>query len=70
VDLNITVPDEIARVARARARETGASAETFLLEALRAHFGPLPDALQDELDAWERASDEDLARFEADAGRE
>jgi hypothetical protein len=68
VPLKITVPEEIAHVARARARESGVSAETLVLEALRAHFGPLPTELQDELEAWERASDDDLARLEGDAG--
>jgi hypothetical protein len=66
--LNLTVPDEIATPARARAREAGVPTEALLLEVLRAHFGPLPTELQEEFDAWERASDEDIARLEADAG--
>ena len=68
MSLNISVPDEIASAAHARAREAGVPTETLLLEVLRAHFGPLPTELQEELDVWERASDEDLARLEADAG--
>ena len=68
MSLNITVPDDIAHVARARAQETGLSPEALVLEALRAHFGPLPADLQDEFEAWERASDEDSARFQDGAG--
>jgi hypothetical protein len=68
VSLNITVPDDIALVAHSRAQEAGVSAEALVLEALRAHFGPLPAELQDELAAWERASDEDGARLEGEAG--
>jgi hypothetical protein len=66
VSLNITVPDEIAQAARARAMETGVSPEALLVEVLRTHFGPRPTELREELDAWERASDQDFGRLEAD----
>jgi hypothetical protein len=62
--LTITVPDEIVRAAEAVARTMGASAEDLLIQALQAHFGPISPELQAELEAWERASDEDLARLE------
>lgn len=62
--LTITVPDEIAQAARELAEAEGTSAESLLLAALRAHFPPVPPELQEEFDAWERASDEDMAKLD------
>ena len=66
--LRITVPDEIARAAEAVARASGATTEAILIQALHAHFPPVPPELGAELDAWERASDEDLAELEEREG--
>ena len=66
--LTLTVPDEIARAAQALAQAAGRSPEEVLLQALRAHFPPLSPELQEEFDAWERASDEDMARLDEREG--
>ena len=66
--LTLTIPDEIARAAEALAEATGDSPEELLLQALRAHFPPLSPELQEEFSAWERASDEDMARLEKHEG--
>ena len=63
--LTLTVPDEIARVVEEMSQRSGLPSEQLLLEALWAHFPPIPDELQAEFDALERASDEDFLRFEA-----
>jgi predicted transcriptional regulator len=68
MSLTITVPDEIARAAEELATASGESPEALLIRALQAHFPPLPRELQDEFDAWERASDEDMARLEEREG--
>jgi predicted transcriptional regulator len=68
MSLTLTVPDEIARAAEALAKATGTSPEVLLIRALQAHFPPLPPDLQDEFDAWERASDEDMARLDEHEG--
>ena len=67
--MNITIPDEIAQAAEALARDTGSSAERVLVEALKAHFPPIPPELQAEFDAWERASDQDGALVGEREGR-
>jgi predicted transcriptional regulator len=64
MSLTITVPDEVADSVQEISRRSGRTAERILLDALRAHFPPIPQDLRDEFDALERASDEDLARFE------
>jgi len=66
--MTLTVPDEIARSAEEAARETGSSAETMLLDALRAHFAPLTSEFQRELEAWDRAADADAAELNAREG--
>lgn len=66
--LTITVPDDIAQAAQALANASGASPEEVLIEALHAHFPPLSAELQEEFDAWERASDEDMARLDEQEG--
>jgi hypothetical protein len=67
--LTITVPDEIARAAEAKAAASGTSAESLLLRALESIFAvppaPISEELREEFDAWEQASDEDMARVEA-----
>ena len=68
--MTLTVPDEIARAAEDMARKSGGSPERLLLDALKAHFPPVPEALRDEFAALERASDEDLHRFEQGLGAE
>lgn len=64
MSLTLAVPSKIALAAEAMAEHSGASQEDLLLRALQAHFPPVSAELQDELDAWNLASDEDLARFE------
>ncbi len=61
MSLTLTIPDEMARDARAIARDSGDTVEGLLLRALQAHFPPLPPDLKAEFDAWEQASDEDSA---------
>jgi predicted transcriptional regulator len=68
MSITITVPDDIARAAEELARVSGTSAEELLLEALKAHFPPVPESLQSELDAWNLASDTDMARLDAAEG--
>ena len=60
----LTIPDEIARAAQELAESGNLSPQDLLLRALQAHFPPLDSELQDEFDAWERASDEDMARLD------
>lgn len=69
MSLVFTVPDEIAKAVQEVSQRTGEPPEQLLIEALRAHFPPIPDDLQAEFDALERASDEDLARFEQNLSR-
>lgn len=66
--LTLTVPDEIARAAVALAELSGATPEELLIQALEARFSPFSAELQTEMDAWERASDEDMARLDQHAG--
>ena len=66
MSMTITIPDEIAQAAEEMARSSGTSPEQLLLQALQAHFPPVSSELQDEFDAWERASDEDMTRLEAE----
>ncbi|MGH2351474.1 MAG: hypothetical protein ACRDI2_18015 [Chloroflexota bacterium] len=68
MSLTITVPDDVARAAEALAEDSGASAQELLVRALQAHFPPISDDLQAEFDAWEQASDEDMARLDAQEG--
>ena len=68
MSLTITVPDEIARAVDALAKASGESPQALLIQALQAHFPPLPPELQEEFDAWERTSDEDMARLEEREG--
>jgi len=67
--MTIQIPPEIARAAEELAHCSGVSAQELLLEALRAHFPPIPPDLQTEFDAWERASDEDAARVDQSLGQ-
>jgi len=62
--MTLTVPEDIAQSAAELAKTSGLSAEGLLLQALHAHFPPITPELQAEFDAWERASDEDMARLE------
>ena len=62
--LTLTIPDDIARAAEALAKTAGATPQELLIQALHAHFPPLAPELQAEFEAWERASDEDMARLE------
>jgi len=63
--LVLNVPDEIAEAATEMAERFGETPEHWLLNALKVHFPPIPEELQAEFDALERASDEDFLRFEA-----
>ena len=73
--ITLSVPDEIAAAAQQLAADSGQTAEQLLLDALWAHFPPIPAELSAEFDALESASDEDFIRFEkaeqgvADAAR-
>lgn len=60
----VSVPDDIANSAAQLSKDSGIPAESLLIQALRAHFPPIPEDLQEEFDAFERASDEDFVRFE------
>jgi hypothetical protein len=60
--MELAIPEAIAIEARKAAQKSGTCAETVLLEVLRVHFPPLPDALAVEFEAWDRAADEDSAR--------
>ena len=66
--MTLTIPDDIARSALSVAAGSSSSAEQLLLQALQAHFPPVSDALQDEFNAWEQASDEDMARLNTEEG--
>lgn len=66
--LTLAIPDEIARPAHETAASTGTSVEQLLLQAIQAHFPPISPELQAEFDAWERSSDEDMARLDAEEG--
>ena len=63
--MTLQIPEEIAQSAREMAQQSGETAESLLLSALGAHF-PMPSpALLEEFAAWETASDEDMAKFDA-----
>jgi hypothetical protein len=62
--LTLTIPFEIESAAKKMASATGTTPERLLLDALRAHFPPLPEELQAEFDAWELASDQDMAALQ------
>jgi hypothetical protein len=64
MSLTLTVPEEIAAAAEQLAATSGTTPEALLIAALKAHFPPVPLALQEEFEAWERASDEDMARID------
>ena len=64
MSLTLSVPDDIAAAVEELAARSGQTPEQLLLNALWAHFPPIPAALKDEFDALELASDEDFARFE------
>ncbi len=66
--MTLTIPDDIALSAAQIAVTTGVSPEHLLLQALQAHFPPISAELQWEFDSWERASDEDMARLDAEEG--
>ena len=68
MSMTLTVPDDIAEFVTDIALKSGGTPDGLLLDALRAHFPPIPDALKDEFDALERASDEDFLRFESSLG--
>jgi len=54
------VPDDIAVAAQDLAAKSGLDANRVLLDALRAHFPPVPPELRAEFDSLERASDHDF----------
>ena len=66
--MTLTIPEEIAQAAHALSQSTGIAPERLLLRALQAHFPPVPPELQAEFDAWELASDEDMAKMNVQAG--
>ena len=64
MSLVLTVPDEIAQAVEELAQRSGETPEKILINALSAHFPPIPVELQAEFDALERASDEDFASID------
>ncbi len=66
--MTLTIPEDIARSAQSVAAGSSSSAEQLLLQALQAHFPPISSELQAEFDAWEQASDEDMARLNTKVG--
>ena len=62
--MTLIVPDEIAKAVNELSLRSGQSPERLLISAIRAHFPPVPNDLQEEFEALERASDDDLAQFE------
>ena len=62
--MTISIPDNIAQAVEDLAVRSGKTPELLILEALGAHFPPIPIELLDEFEALERASDEDYLRFE------
>jgi hypothetical protein len=66
--MTLTIPDDIALSALNVASGSPSSAEQLLLQALQAHFSPISGELQVEFNAWEQASDEDMARLNAKEG--
>ena len=68
--MTLNVPEDIARAAEERARASGITPEEVLVRALQTCFPVVPPELQAEMDAWNQASDEDMARFLAREGIE
>jgi hypothetical protein len=66
--MTLSVPADIADAARDAAEKNGDIPEQLLIDALRAYFPPIPQALKQEFEALERASDEDFLRFEQALG--
>ena len=64
MSMNILIPDNIAHAVEDLAARSGMTPERLIIDALGAHFPPIPVELQDEFDALESASDEDFACFE------
>ena len=64
MSMTISIPDSIAQAVEDLAARSGKTPERLILEALGAHFPPVPVELWEEFQALERASDEDFARFE------
>ncbi len=64
MSLTIAIPESMARAVEEMAARSGQTPECLILDALGAHFPPIPMALQEEFDALDRASEEDFARFE------
>ena len=62
--ITLSVPDDVAAAAQQFAEGSGQAAEQLLLDALWAHFPPIPAELRSEFDALESASEEDFVRFE------
>lgn len=61
--MTLTVPNDIAEAATTLAHARNTTAAPLLLQALAAHFPPLPDDLHEEFEMWEADSDEDMERF-------
>ena len=66
--MTLTIPEDIVRAAEVLSRASGSSPEELMLRALQAHFPTLPPPLLAEFDAWNLASDQDMARLEAEEG--
>ncbi|MCW3096864.1 MAG: hypothetical protein JWL77_2482 [Chthonomonadaceae bacterium] len=64
MSMTISIPDNIAHAVEDLVARSGKTPERLILEAIGAHFPPIPVELLDEFEALERASDEDFVRFE------
>jgi hypothetical protein len=63
--MTIDLPEEIASAANALAHRAGLTTEELLVQTLRRELVETTMSLQDELQLWEQASEEDIAAFEA-----
>jgi hypothetical protein len=62
--MTIQVPADVANAVEEVSKASGADPQQLLLDALKAHFPPLPPELKAELDAWNLASDEDAVMID------
>lgn len=64
MSMTISIPDDIAHAVESLAARSGKTPERLIIEALGAHFPPIPAELWEEFEALERASDEDFLCLE------
>jgi hypothetical protein len=66
--MTFEIPDEVAKSVRQLSKASGKTTEQLVVAALRAHFPPMPEALRDEMIAWDLASEKDIESFNAKHG--